>query len=382
MRILVITWNYPPKTGGMEMMMHQLIKHISPYSKIDIIGPFSPEKPTEKKSDSICRPQRDGLLWFFCFSVIRGIKLLFANKYDIILAGSTLLVPVSVVLGKMYKVPVVANVYGLDLIYPQPLYQLLVKSFLNRCDRIIAISEAAKNEAVKRGCDISRVHIIPPGIQFEEFEKEPELGNIKERLALENRFIILSAGRLARRKGIFEFIENSLPAIVHKHPEVLFVIVGENPVHSLAHKENMRRIIENEVVKLALEKNVLMLGQVARDELIQLFFASDVFVLPGIEVKGDMEGFGIVLIEASAAGKPVVASRIGGISDAVENEKSGFLVPVGNWDKFSSTIMDIIGSSTKAHSIGEYGRSRARNQFDWSIIGKRYMNVLAAIKTS
>jgi phosphatidylinositol alpha-1,6-mannosyltransferase len=237
----------------------------------------------------------------------------------------------------------------------------------------------AMEAAVDQGVPREQVSIINPGIEFSEFAIMPNLDIVRRVYGLDDRLVLLSVGRLARRKGVLEFVRYSLPSIVEEYPTAIFLIIGGNPVLSLSHKEDLKALIQDDVKKLGLEQNVRLLGWVERRELINLYLACDIFVLPAIEVKGDVEGFGIVLIEANAAGKPVVSTRVGGILDAVKDGESGVLVEAGAWDELTNVIINLLADETLRQSIGHLGRERARTQFDWPVIAQQYAELLTGL---
>ena len=358
-------------------MLFQLVKHLSPYAEVDVIGPFSDE--TDEGDGNVVRPRHRGLFPYFIFSLFSGFRILNANSYDIILGGSALVSPIACMLGWLFRLPVVAITHGLDLIYPSFAFQRLIRFFLPRCRRIIANSRMTLVAALERGLPYHKICIIHPGVDFSEFAVPTKVDSVKERYGIQDRLIILCAGRIAKRKGILEFVRYSLPLILERHTNVVFVIVGENPIFSLAHREDMKSLIEAEVTRLRLSKNVLLIGYVERQELINLYHACDIFVLPGIQVEGDIEGFGIVLTEASAAGKPVVATRIGGIPDAVEHGKSGFLVAPGAWEEFSNIIGKLLSDEVLRKKMGYFGRERVKKEFDWSVISRQFMELFCTV---
>jgi glycosyltransferase involved in cell wall biosynthesis len=193
---------------------------------------------------------------------------------------------------------------------------------------------------------------------------------------LEKRKTLLFVGRLAKRKGIKEFIEKSLVTIVGQIPEVCFVIVGANPVESLSHRDDVMSDIKTVIAELRLQDHVRLLGAVSDEQLINLYQMCDIVVLPALAAKDDVEGFGIVLLEAAAAAKPTVATRVGGISDAVEDGKSGILVEPGDYDGISQSIIALLtNDETKSH-LGEYAQARARQEFGWQPIVEKYEALL------
>jgi phosphatidyl-myo-inositol dimannoside synthase len=372
MRTLLITWNYPPKIGGIEMMLSELVSSLRQRVEVQVIAPMA---RVPAPSHDVIRVSRPGLLWFMLEALWIGRQELRRQAYDVIVAGSALTVPVALVLGRLFRLPVLANIYGLDVIYPHPLYQFMIRRLLPRCERVVAISEATQVEAVERGVDPDRIGIVHPGIRFAEFEVQPDIGTLKDELGFTNYLVLLSAGRLAKRKGVLEFVRYSLPSIIEKCPEVLLVVVGGNPVDSLNHTEDIQSEISAEAERQGLDRHVRILGRVERDQLLKLFFASDVFVLPAIHVDGDMEGFGIVLVEASAAGKPLVSVQLGGISDAVD-EKGAVLVEAGDWEGLSAAVVQLAGDTATREQMGCYGRKRAQELLDWSVVAHSYFNEL------
>lgn len=373
MRILVITWNYPPKSGGMEMMMYQLINHLRSYAEVQVFGPYAEEGAPKKAS---MRPQREGLIWFFLTAWGTCLRLLREESFDVIIAGSTLVMPTVYALGRLFNLPVAVNVYGLDLIYTHPLYQLMLKTLLRRFDRVFAISQASKREAIRRGASPNYMPVVHPGVDFSEFEKQPDQVSVKQQHGLAGRAVLLSVGRLAKRKGIPEFVTCALPRIVEAQPDVIFLVVGDNPTQSLTHKEDVKAQIESATEGRQLQDHVMLLGHVNRQTLIDLYHACDVFMLPGIDVPGDMEGFGIVLLEAAAAGKPVVAVRLGGIPDAVVDGKGGILTEAERWDEIADAVVTLLGDERLRQDMGQFGRERVRSELDWSIIAEQYMEHL------
>lgn len=376
MQILLVTWNYPPKIGGMETLLSQMVRTLRCHAHVRVIGPNGDRQALTGCEKDVIRPRRTGVLWYAIYASLMGCRLLKGNDYDAILAGSALVAPIAYALGRLYDLPTITNVYGLDIVHPNPLYQWLMRLILPRCNHVFAISQIAKEKAVSLGVSPSRASVIHPGLDFSEFEAAPDPRAVRARYRLGDRPYLLSVGRLARRKGIPEFIRYSLPDIVKEYPEILFLIIGDNPTLSLTHKEDIKTRIQAEVQSTGLENNVRLLGWVDRTDLLVLYHSCEVFVLPGINVPHDIEGFGIVLIEAGAAGKPVASTRVGGIPDAVLDGQTGILVDPEAWDDLSRAILSLLGDQSLRDQMGCYGRERAKSEFDWSAIGKQQLEIL------
>jgi phosphatidylinositol alpha-1,6-mannosyltransferase len=216
MRALLVTWNYPPKQGGIETLLAQLVQHLAPVLEIQVIGPYA--GPQKAMPDQVLRPAWPGLLWFGVHACWAGLRLLRRQRYDVILAGSVVVVPIARLLGQIFRLPVVAMVHGLDLVYPHAVYQWMVRTVLPTCARVVAVSRAALDAALACGVDRARAGVIPPGIACAECTALPDAETVRRTYGLDGWPLLLSTGRLARRKGVLEFIAAALPRIVARYP--------------------------------------------------------------------------------------------------------------------------------------------------------------------
>jgi phosphatidylinositol alpha-1,6-mannosyltransferase len=368
---LVITWNYPPRRGGMEQLLASLCEALTKNHRVQVVTAYA--EGSEQREVNIHRPSRPGLLLFFLFAFWRGASLLRRDStLRIILGGSVLVTPIVLLLARLFRRKAVIQAHGLDLIYRNRTYQLLIVRCLRYVDRVIANSSHTAALAMTRGVRADSISVIPPGVDCDRFQAAPSAEILKKAKGLEGKKIILFVGRLARRKGVNEFIGRSLVQIVKEIPEACFVMVGENPTESLAHHDDVASEIRRTITKEKLSDSVRWLTAVDDSELVQVYQLCDVLVLPVVEMNDDVEGFGIVALEAAAAGKPVVATRVGGIPDAVEEGKSGILVGSGDYKAVSEAILSLLANRTTACARGEYGRRRAASDFTWSSVVRRY----------
>jgi phosphatidylinositol alpha-1,6-mannosyltransferase len=269
----------------------------------------------------------------------------------------------------------VIQAHGLDLIYRNAIYQLLVVRWLRYVDGVIANSNHTASLARGKGVAENRLVVIPPGVDWQRFQFDGDAESLKKVKGLGGKRIILFVGRLAPRKGVKEFIEGSLVHIVKQLPDACFVIVGENPTESLTQRDDVVGEVRRLIDKLELSDHVRWLGGVSDDELINVYAISDVLVLPVLAMDSDVEGFGMVALEAAAAGKPVVATMAGGVPDAVAGGESGMLVKAGDYQGLTTANVSLLQDSHMASKLGEGGRQRAASNFDWPIIVARYQAV-------
>ena len=371
MDLLVITWNYPPRRGGIENLLENLCGGLREKHRVFIVTSFS-SVPYPAEPDTFRAPLA-GLIPFAFYALWRGALVLACNrKIRIVFGGSALVTPLVLLLGRLSGRQAVVLTHGLDVIHRKFFYQLLCVCCLKFCDHVVANSNHTAALARSKAVAQKRITVIPPGVRPERFCNPTDVVAIRRRWNIEGNKIILFVGRLAKRKGIKEFIESSLIDIVRKVPETVFLIVGDNPAESLAHRDDVVGEINKAISRLGLVEHVRMLGALDDDDVIQLYHACDVVVLPVLDTKDDVEGFGIVALEAAAAGKPVIATRVGGIPDAIQDGKNGILVESGNYQVMSEALVRLLVDPIAHIGMAQSGRLWTRNRFAWTEIAKKY----------
>jgi phosphatidyl-myo-inositol dimannoside synthase len=371
MNILVITWNFPPRRGGMEQLLGSLCDELSKNHKLFIITAYADRSCPPKTG--IFRPSRPGLVAFFAYALWKGALLLRCHRdIRVVFGGSVLVTPLVCILARIFRCKALIQAHGLDLLYPSFVYQMFIVWWLRFCDQVVANSGYTASLAKDKGALEESITIIHPGVHWQRFALPMAIDALKLERGLQGKRIILFVGRLARRKGVKEFVDKSLGRIIQELPDVRFLIVGDDPKDSLTHRDDVRSEIEHAISAGRLEEHVQWLGALNDEDLVKVYNLCDVVVLPILQMKDDVEGFGIVALEAAAAGKPVVATSVGGVPDSVENGKSGILVETGDYKELSQTIIGLLRSGEKAAAMGESGRRRISKEFTWSRIAARY----------
>lgn len=343
MKVLFITRKYPPRIGGMENLSY----HITTVIRCD------------KKIIALRRRQYH-LVWFVPYAIL--VSLLYAPKYDLIHLGDPVLSMVGMVLKLIWRKPVAVTVHGLDLTYKNPIYKLYFKFFAKKLDKYICISRFTEKQAQKKG--LSPTVVVPAGVDSAYFGIERSKSNLEKylNLDLKGRFVLLTAGRLVKRKGADWFIRNVLSQLSRKY---LYLVVGQG--------KDKERIVGS-VKKHDLQDQVKVLGRVGDRALKDIYSGSDLFVMPNIKVAGDQEGFGIVAIEAAAAGLPVVAAGIEGITEAIIDQQNGFLLQSGVANDWIDKIESLAGNSDFRLEFAEKAREFTKNGFSWESITDKYLS--------
>lgn len=359
MKILFITRSYPPVIGGMEELNYQLAKN------------FKQLTPTYT---IINKGGKRNLPFFLPWALVRGLISIKKNNINIVHLGDGLLTPLGAVIKLIYRLPVTVTACGLDIIYPNKLYQFLVSRSLQKMDHVFAISQSTLNECFKRGSDSKKSSVIPVGVNSKKFKSNTNKDKLRLKLSkdigidLKGKNILISVGHLVKRKGFDWFIENVLPKL---NKDILYFIIGG---HGHQSQGSEKEKINQSINKLGLEKKAFLMGTVPEDQLINFYQASDLFVMPNVKVEGDIEGFGIVSLEAAACGLPVVASSLEGIQDIVKDGENGFLLEPRNAGEFVESINKLLSDNKKREKISKKARKYILEKYNWRKIGQQYLN--------
>ncbi len=218
---------------------------------------------------------------------------------------------------------------------------------LRRVDRVIAISRAVAQFSVEvEGADPDRVRTVPYGL--DPPNPSPEAGRAAlGALGLERRGPVIGmVGRAVPQKGIDVLLE-AFPRVLAAHPAARLVVVGDGP---------LRPALERHARRLGLERVVVFTGWV--DHAASLMSACDVVAIPS-----RWEGFGMVALEAMAAGRPIVASRVDALEEVVVDGVTGSLVPAGDPDALADAVSNLLADPVRAAELGRAGRRRLKEEY-------------------
>jgi phosphatidyl-myo-inositol dimannoside synthase len=373
-RVLFITYNFPPKLGGIEQVVLRTWNTLSEQADVITLAQFGED--FEDDDSPIHRPTRSGLVHFFAYLYRTGRRIVAQEPVDIVVSMSALTALPAAHLAKRAGAKSVVITYGLDTIYTSPVYQAMYRYAMPKMDRVVAISNATRDETLSRGVAIERTVIVHPGCDAERFLSSDDCGTLQAQWNLGGTRVILIAGRLVKRKGVDRFIRECLPQIVEDVPEAKLLLAGGNPVGALAHTEDMEHEVAQAISDTGLDEHILLTGRLSSEEMVAAFHLAEVVILPVVPTRGDMEGFGIVLLEAAAAGKPTVATRTGGIPDAVQDGVTGTLVSPGDYNEMATAVVAYLRDDEKARRCGEAGRARTLADFSWEGCARRYAEAI------
>jgi len=238
-------------------------------------------------------------------------------------------------------------------------YCLLDSLWIRFFDRIVAVSNEVKRDMLRYKIPEDKIRVIDNGIAIERFEKLVETKNMKNQLGFEEKIrIIGTIGNLGTEKGHIYLLE-AAKQILDVVKDLKFLIIGDG---------RLRKPLEEKSEELGIKKHVIFTGQ--RKDIPELLMAMDIFVLPSIK-----EGLPIALLEAMAAKRPVIATRVGAIPKVIENKDIGVLVEPKDIKGLRDAIMNLLNDPGRMNLLARKGFDRVCMDFSSDEMGKNYLKL-------
>ena len=374
--ILVITNDFGPRTGGIETFVIGLLERIVDCKVIVFTSQQGNTSEYDqqwlKKFGVQVIRDRSKILLPSVRVAKRAKEIAQSHNVEVLVFGAA--APLALMAPRLRKAgikKIIALTHGHEVwwarIFP---FNLAMKRIGNSVDHLTYLGEFTR-QAISRSLSqksIDSMVKIAPGIDTSHFSPQADAIHRRTELGLEGKKIIVSVGRLVHRKGQDKLIE-AFPTIVREIPNAHLLIVGEGP-----YRADLEKLVE----RLSLTENVTFAGRIFYDDLPSYLSASDVFVMPsrsrffGLEV----EGLGIVYLEASACAIPVVAGISGGAPDAVQEGITGLCVDGTNAAQIAEAVIHICSDSKRAAKMGLAGRNWVIEQWRWEIWSKEFNTLL------
>jgi len=240
-------------------------------------------------------------------------------------------------------------------------YGVMDRFMLRRFDLVVAVSAEIAETLRRAGISPEKIRVIDNGIDVASLETAAP--TLRRDLGLDSKCILVGAiGRLSPEKGSDVFVV-AARIVVQQHPEVKFVVVGDGPE---------RKKLEELTREYGLQGKLFWAGR--RDDMPGVYASLDIQVQPSLK-----EGLPMTILEGLAAGKPIVATRVGAVKTVIINEHTGLLVNPGSADEIASAVARLIQDSSLRTCLGQAGRARVKANFSATAMTEKYLLAYAEV---
>jgi phosphatidylinositol alpha-1,6-mannosyltransferase len=375
LKTLLVTNDFPPRPGGIQNYLNSLATRL-PADDLVVYAPswesrtgsheeFDAEAPFEvvRHPTSLMLPTPDVLR--------RAKQIMRARDCEAVWFGAA--APLALLAQPLRRAGahrVVASTHGHEVGWSMlPASRQALRRIGDTADVVTYVSRYTRGRFAAAFGAMAGLELLPSGVDTEVFRPDPAArAEIRARHGLGDRPTVVCVSRLVPRKGQDQLIR-ALPAIRERVPDAALLIVGGGPY---------RTKLTALVTELGLERDVVLTGSVPWAELPAHYAAGDVFAMPArTRGKGlDVEGLGIVYLEASATGLPVVAGNSGGAPEAVLDEVTGHVVDGRDAGQLAETLVSLLSDPVRARRMGEAGRAWVSENWRWDVLAQRLSGLL------
>jgi phosphatidylinositol alpha-1,6-mannosyltransferase len=370
-RTLIVTNDFPPRQGGIQSFVHAMalrqpagdvVVYASDFAgsaAFDAEQPF----PVVRHPTGLLLPTPGARRRILATARTHGVSSVWFGAA----APLALLTPS---LRRAGISTVVATTHGHEVGWAKlPLARQALRRIGNECDAVTYLGEYTRRRLAGALGPRARLVRLTPGVDVETFRGGIDGHSVRTEHGLVGRSVIVCVSRLVRRKGQDTLIK-ALPAIRRQIPDAALLLVGSGPL-----LPELRRLAQ----RVGVTEHVKFAGSVVRDRLAEHFAAGDVFAMPCRTRRFgmDVEGLGIVYLEASALGLPVIAGDSGGAPDAVLPGQTGFVVPGRGGTELVERIVQLLADPELRARMGQAGQSWVQARWRWESVAARLTTLLA-----
>ena len=373
-KVLLVTNDLGPRAGGIETFVLGLIEGLPKDSLIIYTSSQKGDKAFDaqllEKFGAVVIRDRAKMLLPTPRITRKAVKILKQQQIKNVWFGAA--APLALMAGKLRSAGasnIVALTHGHEVWWAKiPILKSLLKKIIKDVDHLGYLGDFTKGEIAKISNQPQKFLQIAPGIDTQHFAPKTARGDLIEKYRLDGRRVIVSVGRLVHRKGQDELVK-AMPKILEQFPDAILLFVGEGPI---------KQMLFNSAKQLGVLPKVVFTGRVSHHDLPDYICLGEIFAMPvrsrfsGLEV----EGLGIVYLEASACGLPVIVGNSGGAVDAVLDKKTGLLVDGTKSDQIADAICELLANPERAKQMGAAGRDWVINNWQLSSWSEKFNKVL------
>lgn len=378
-RVLLVTNDFPPRRGGIQSYLGEFVNRLvdSGTHSVTVYAPkWKGAEAFDEAADSAgYRVLRHPTTLMLPVPTVdaRMRRLIDDNDIDTVWFGAA--APLALLAPRARQAGatrVLASTHGHEVGWSMlPVARSVLRSIGDHTDVVTFVSRYTRSRFAPAFGPSAALEYLPPGVDSDRFRPDPAArAELRKRYRLGERPTVVCLSRLVPRKGQ-DMLIKALPAIRRRVPGAALVIVGGGP-----YLETLGKLARDREV----EDHVTFTGGVPGDELPAHHAMADVFAMP-CRTRGagmDVEGLGIVFLEASATGVAVVAGDSGGAPEAVQHNKTGLVVDGNSVDEIGEAVTELLIDRDRAAAMGAAGRDWVRSEWRWDLLAARLEKLLGA----
>ncbi len=377
MKILMLTWEYPPRiVGGIARVVHDLSKrlikdghevHVVTYKEGNV-SEYENDKGVHvhRVNNYMINPNNfiDWIMQLNFSMVAKANELIEKEgKFDVIHAHDWLVTYAAKTLKNSYNIPIVATIHATESGRNSGIHDE-VQRYINdtewlltyEASEVLVNSNYMKNELQRLfGLPFEKINVVPNGINMTSFNGVERDYDFRRQYAADNEKIILFLGRLVYEKGVQHLIA-AMPKILANYHDSKLIIAG---------KGGMLDELREQVNYLNIGHKVYFTGYLDAKKVCKMYKAADISVFPST-----YEPFGIVALEAMLAGVPTVVSDVGGLDEIVEHKVNGMKSYAGNPNSIADSILNLLYDPQLCANIVKQARIKVKNEYNWNKIAQ------------
>ncbi len=358
MNVLIVSIEFPPGPGGVGTLTHHLARHFNQIGwQVRVATPQHHATKAEIKSFNQSRPFRVVRFTYRGPMLLEGLNRLMKviaqvqhNRPDVLLALGWQSVWLGALVHLICGIPLVAFGIGSEFVSKDNFVLPLTRWAFAHAGLVIFVSRFTYMLALEKGFKIAQARIIPPGADDALFRPGLPTKALREQLGLNGDRILLTVGQVSERKAQ-DVVIRALPRILQECPNTMYLLIGS---------PTQREELEKLAFALGVEGHVMFIGVVEMEQLPYYYNLADVFILVSRHAeKGEVEGFGIVVLEAALCGVPAVVSRGCGLEEAVIPNKTALLVDPDDPQATAEAILRLLNDASLRQRMGQVARHYA-----------------------
>jgi phosphatidylinositol alpha-1,6-mannosyltransferase len=369
MRVLLVTNDFPPRVGGIQSYLWNIYRRLDGHGiEVRVLAPAFAGDAAFDATCGVEVVRRPRSVAWPTPALERQIREL-SRDADVVAFGAV--VPMNLI-GPRLDRPLVVHTHGFEVAWARvPGLRAALRRICRAASVITVVSDFTRRFVERAVGQPEKIHLLRTGVDLERFSPAADGSDVRARYGLDDRPVVACVSRLVARKGQDQIIR-ALAVARATVPGAAALIVGGGP---------MRSRLEARARALGIADAVVFTGEVAEKELAAHYAAGDVFAMPcrsryaGLEV----EGLGLVYLEAQACARPAITGDSGGAPEAVIPEETGLVVPGKASRPLAEALSRLLGDPARARAMGEAGRRFVEREHRWEDVVGRYRTMLDTV---